>query len=114
MITMELIDDQKLFDLYNDTLQKCGTYLLQEDEETIEYNIYEEFDIGIHTFFYSDNLKRLYRRGFISLNKFNASFLLREKFIQLQDSTEWTIENFKISKKWEEIMELSDMLKFIK
>ena len=43
---MEQITVKKLFEFYNDTLNKCGTFLLNEDDKTIEYNIYEEFDIG--------------------------------------------------------------------
>lgn len=47
---MNKITENQLFDLYKDTLEKCGLFLLNEDEEIIEYNIYKEFDIGIHSF----------------------------------------------------------------
>jgi hypothetical protein len=46
---MGTITDQERLNLFNDTLDKCGTYLLIEDDETIEYNIYEDFDIGVHS-----------------------------------------------------------------
>jgi hypothetical protein len=45
---------KKLMELYVDTLSKCGTYLLSEDDKVVEYNIFEEFDIGIISFFHID------------------------------------------------------------
>jgi len=108
------MDEQKLLELYNDTLEKCGVYLLSEDDEVIAYNIYEEFDIGVHSFLYMDNLKKLYDQGLISLDKLNDSHMLRDLVIQLQNSGEWGIENFRTSKKWRKIMELSDRLRLMK
>ncbi len=108
---MGQITDEELFDLYNDTIEKCGIYLLKEEDETIEYNIFEEFDIGVHTFLYIDNLKKLYHKKLISLDKLCKSIMLREKFIDLQDSDEWSVEKFKTSKNWKEIMMLSDEIK---
>jgi hypothetical protein len=108
---MEQIPEQKLLDLYNDTLNKCGVYLLNEEDETIEYNIYEDFDIGVHSFLHSDNLQKLYDKGLISIDKLNKSTLLRNKFIDLQNSDEWGFENFRTSEKWKEIMILSDEVK---
>lgn len=108
---MKNITTRELYDLYIDTLDKCGIYLLKEEDIVIETNIYEDFDIGIHSFFYIDSLNKLYESGFISLNKLNKSSILRDKVIQLQDSTEWNIENFKRSTKWREIMILCDEIK---
>lgn len=108
---MEQITEQKLLEFYNDTLDKCGTFLLDEDDETIEYNIYEEFDIGIHSFFHIDSLQRLYNSGLISADKLNESILLRNKVIELQSTVEWNFEHFKTSKNWKEIMKLSDKIK---
>jgi len=108
---MEHITVHELYELYNDTLKKCGVYLLNETDEIIAYNIYEEFDIGVHSFFHIDNLSRLQKAGLISLDKLDASSLLRDKVIQLQHSNEWRIENFKTSIKWKEIMKLADEIK---
>ncbi len=110
---MEKITDKELWKFYNDTLSKCGVYLLNEDDETIEYNIYEEFDIGVHSFLYTDNLQKLYDKGFISIDKLNKSILLRSKVIDLQKTDEWRFENFRTSEKWKEIMVLSDEIKTI-
>lgn len=108
---MEQITEQELFEFYNDTLNKCGVFLLQEDDETIEYNIYEDFDIGIHSFFHPDSLQRLYDSGLISEDKLNESILLRNKVIDIQNTDEWGFEHLRTSEKWKEIMTLSDKIK---
>ncbi len=110
---MEETTLRERFELYNDTINKCGTYLLTTDDETIEYIIYEEFDIGIHSFLHIDNLKILFENGLISKGKMNKSLELREKVIQLQSSGEWGIEYLRKSKKWMEVFLLCDELNII-
>jgi len=110
-MNMEAITDQRLFELYNDTLSKCGMYLFDEEDDVVEYNIFEEFDIGVHSFLHIDSLNRLYKNGFISPNKLTKSITLRDKVIQLQNSNEWAIESFRTSKKWQEILLLCDEIK---
>jgi hypothetical protein len=108
---MEQITEQQLLEFYNDTLDKCGTFLLDEDDDTIEYNIYEDFDIGIHSFFHINSLQKLYDSGLISADKFNESMLLHNKVIDLQDTDEWGFEHFRTSESWKEIMKLCDKIK---
>ncbi|HEY9009210.1 MAG TPA: hypothetical protein VIM75_23905 [Ohtaekwangia sp.] len=108
---MEQVTDEELLELYNDTINKCGIYLLNEADETIEYNIYEDFDIGVHSFLYTDNLQKLYSKGLISIDKLNKSILLHNKVIDLQSSDEWKFENFRTSEKWKEIMRLCDEIR---
>lgn len=108
---MEQITEEELLELFNDTLDKCGMYLLMEDDEVIECNIYEDFDIGVHSFLHTDNLQKLYDKRLISLGKLNKSILLRNKVIDLQKLDEWKFENFRTSEKWKEIMMLCDEIK---
>lgn len=110
---MEQITDQELLEFYYDTLNKCGKFLLNEDDEIIKLNIYEDFDIGIHSFFHINSLQRLYDCALICEDKLNESLLLRHKVIDLQNSDEWSFEYFRISEKWKEIMILSDKIKAI-
>jgi hypothetical protein len=110
---MEQITDQELIEFYYDTLNKCGKFLLNEDDDIIKLNIYEDFDIGIHSFFHINSLQRLYDCALICEDKLNDSVLLRHKVIELQNSNEWSFEYFRISEKWKEIMILSDKIKAI-
>lgn len=111
---MEEITVEKLFELYTDTLEKCGMYLLDESNETIEYNIFEDFDIGVHSFFHPDNLNILFRNGFISENKLIKSIELRDKIIAIQNSNEWAIEYFRLSPNWKEALSLCDEIKTLR
>jgi len=107
---MVQISDEELFYFYNNTIDKCGTFLLNETDEIIEYNIYEEFDIGIHSFFHPDNLKRLYNAKLLSYDKLNKSIHLHDMVIELQKKDEWDFEHFRTSKEWRDIMILADKI----
>lgn len=111
---MELITIDQLYELYNDTLSKCGVFLLKENDETIEYNIFEDFDIGVHSFLHLDNLKKLQLHGYISEAKLLKSEVLRSKVIELQNSGEWDIRKLKVSAKWGDVLLLCDELKKMK
>jgi hypothetical protein len=108
---MKQVTEQELLNLFNDTLNKCGTYLLNEDDSTIEYSIYEEFDVGVNSFFHEDSLKILLENNLINLTVYKKSSLLRKKLKELELSSDWGIENFKSSLKWKEIMLLADEIK---
>lgn len=107
---MKEISTEELLELYNDTMKKCGTYLLNEENDTIAYNIFEEFDIGVHSYLHIDSLTRLFDAGLISRYKFDRSLSLRQSVLDLQNSGEWIMDTFRTSEKWKEIMHLSDSL----
>jgi hypothetical protein len=107
---MEKISLSKLYDLYKDTLSNCGTYLLNKDDETIEYNIFEEFDIGVVSFLHEENLKVLFNGGFINNVELKNALKLRGMVFELQNSNEWNIASFRTSENWRKVMQLSDTL----
>ncbi len=100
-----------LFENYKDTLIKCGTYLLDEDDEVIEYNIYECFDIDIQTFFHKENLEKLLSNGLINESIKEKSLEIRDLVIAHRTSKDWSIDFFKSSQNWLKIMQLCDRLK---
>ena len=108
---MHEVDKPDLFELYKQTLEMCGVYLLHENDETIGYCIYEEFDIGVHSFLHAGCLEAFRASGLISHDKLDRSLLLRSKVLALQTSGEWGIEHFRASPRWREIMALSDEIK---
>lgn len=108
---MEKISVEKLFEFYNDTFDLCGIYLLESDDITISYNIYEEFDINSHSFLSIECLKELYIANLISIEKLYKSAQLRALVDDIRCTVEWDFENFRTSKKWKNIMLLSDEIK---
>lgn len=111
---MEQIAPEALFELYRDTLDKCGFFLLNENDDVIGYKIFEDFDIGIHSFFHPESLKILLNNGFISMEKMIKSLQLREKVIEIQNLGEWELTSVRKSIRWKEVMMLADKLKTIK
>lgn len=99
--------------LFLETLQKCGMYLIESDTITIEYNIFEEFDIGAVSFLHISNLIILKDAGLINELIMKKSIELRNKFMELQGSEKWNVESVKNSYEWLEILELSDEIKRI-
>lgn len=108
---MEKISDKQLMEMYLDTLEKCGAYLLKKSDEDIEYNLFEEFDIGATTFLHDTVLGKLKLAGYIDSNIIEKSKKLRNQYMLLQDSNEYTVEYVKRSARWRKIMELSDEIK---
>jgi predicted RNA-binding protein associated with RNAse of E/G family len=104
----------KLLELYVDTLNKCGTYLLAGDDETILYNIFEEFDIGIVSFLHEDSLTKLLEGGLISKNEMEEAINIRKKTLELQEKNEWNIDFFRTSENWRELLNLCDEINKIR
>ena len=102
---------EELYDQYCVTLSMCGMCLLEADDETIEYKVFEEFDIGCITFFHKNALHRLYDGKFISEDEMADVSNLRCKVLNLQDEGLWDLENFRKENKWKEVLELCDKIK---
>lgn len=110
---MERISIEKLMELYVDTIGKCGSYLLFEDDEVIEYNIFEEFDTGVISFLHADNLQKLNDAGLISMEIMQKSTTLRNWVQAIQEGGNWNVHAVRNSSEWRKILELSDEIKIL-
>jgi len=108
---MKKISLEELMELYKYTLEKCGTYLLEVEDKIIEYNIFEEFDIGIHTYFHIDNLLKLNEAGLISEEVMDKSTTLRNMVIDIQQSDKWDVKVVRNSPEWIKILGLADEIR---
>jgi len=99
-----------LMELYVDTMKKCGMFLQKADDDIIEYNIFEEFDIGVISFLHEQSLVRLENAGLISREIRQLSADLRKRFMELQNTDQWNCEAVRTSDKWEEILKISDAI----
>jgi hypothetical protein len=105
------ISSNKLMEFYIDTLEKCGTYLLEMSDEDIEYNIFEEFDVGAISFLHDDTLSKLKEANLITEEISQKSSVLRSNFLLLQNTDLWNIDSVRNSQNWNEILKLSDEIK---
>jgi len=108
---MREIADKKLMNYYLDTLNHCGMELLNASDENIEYEIFEEFEIGIVSFFHDKSLGRLYRGGFINKSILAKSQDLRNMVINIQEKGKWNITFLQTDPDWKKILLLSDKIK---
>jgi len=81
------------------------------DDEEVEYNVFEEFNIGVVSFLHKESLDRLLSKQLISHHIKEESLLLREQVINLENSDEWNIEAFRKSDRWRLVIDLSDKIK---
>ena len=99
---------------YVDTMERAGTYLLTADDETIGYQIFEEFDIGACTFLHISQLTILFESGFISKSEMDKSALLRKMAFDLQANNEWDMSLFRTSENWKKLLQLADEINSIR
>lgn len=107
----EEITSTELMEFYIDTLERCGMYLLNEEDEIIGYNIFEQFDCGACSYLHKKSLSILNDDGLISNEIMEKSSELRRMFMELQGSDKWNLEAVKSSPEWRCILELSDEIK---
>ncbi len=99
---------EDIYEWYLDTIQRCGTYLLKADDETIEYEIFEVFDIGIISFFYIDTLMILFNARLITKDEMDKGLRLRQMMFDLQKNNEWNLKSFRTSPNWKKVLDLVD------
>lgn len=107
---MKSLTLKELYEYYIDTLNKCGSFLLNENDEYIEYNIFEEFDIGIVSFFHEESLEKLFEGGFININQMKYSLELRRLVFELQNNNLWNIKALRTSEEWRKVLSICDKL----
>lgn len=107
---MSEISLRELYELYLDTLGRCTSDIRNRSDEGILYDLFEEFDVGVHSFFHTDNLAKLQTAGYIDDEMLRLSNEVRRKWLGLQHGG-WTIQQIKTEKEWQELFELCDQLR---
>ncbi|KQK24352.1 hypothetical protein AR438_17130 [Chryseobacterium aquaticum] len=106
-----MITDKELYSYFIDTLSHCGLFILDKDIEDIEYEIFEEFDIGVISFLHDNSLKQLLDAGLININIYKNCHNLREEVLNIQANGLWQINFVKKDKDWYKILLMSDKIK---
>jgi hypothetical protein len=102
---------KELYDFFVDTLQSCGTHLLNTTDDEIEYEIFEQLDIGVVSFFHEDSLKWLHHSGFISSEIVEKGSEFRKKVYDIQTRQLWNINAVRNSQEWYALLSLADEIK---
>ncbi|MCM3080428.1 MULTISPECIES: hypothetical protein [Brevibacillus] len=108
---MREITTEALFHLYLDTLESCGSYLRNSSDDVVGYEIFEQFDIGVVSFFHESSLLRLLNAGFINIETMQRSSELRRLALELQKENEWSLKAFRTSTRWTTLLALADEIR---
>lgn len=107
---MNGISDRELYCFYKDVLCRCTSDLLNRSDEEIEYELFEEFDVGAHSFLHDETLVRLRQSGYIDEAAVAESKEIRRKWFTLQTKAQRTSE-IRESKEWRELFDRCDQLR---
>ena len=110
---MKPLSYAKSYEFFLETLEHCGMFLLNEDADSIEWHLFEEFDSDSITFLHESTLDRLLGSGYISAEVYPMCQLLRKKFRDLEETTLWHAEAVRSTPEWYEILSLADKIKSI-
>ncbi|EKM9526067.1 hypothetical protein PV598_000108 [Listeria monocytogenes] len=99
------------FDWYIDTLEKSGMFILELSNEEIETFIFEDFIVGVTSFFSKNNLSELKANEIIDEDMEKNAYLLREKVLKIDNTNLWNINSIRQSSEWLDIFRRSDELK---
>ncbi len=94
------------------TIEECGSFLLLENNENIEYNLFEEFAVDVVSFLHEDTLKMFLNEGMIDNDIVDKTIQLRKRYLQIQKNPQlFNVEVVKTSKDWKKILKLSDEIR---
>ncbi|MBC2142566.1 hypothetical protein HCA89_09605 [Listeria innocua] len=99
------------FDWFIDTLEKSGMFILELSNEEIETFIFEDFIVGVTSFFSKNNLSELRVNEIIDEDMEKNAYLLREKVLKIDNTNLWNINSVRQSSEWLDIFRRSDELK---
>ncbi|EHC2217965.1 hypothetical protein JTZ08_002712 [Listeria monocytogenes] len=99
------------FDWYIDTLEKSGMFILELSNEEIETFIFEDFIVGVTSFFSKNNLSELKANEIIDEDMEKNAYLLREKVLKIDNTDLWNINSVRQSSEWLDIFRRFDELK---
>lgn len=106
---MNQISIDQLYELFVDTAKRCSSATASLSGEEIEYNLFEEFDVGVRSFFHDDNLSKLVEAGMIGTEAIPISQEIRSRWIELEESN-WTIDEVRNHPEWRRLFALGDSL----
>jgi hypothetical protein len=103
------ITSGELYAFFIDTLEKCNSGIYMKDDEIVEYEVLEDFDISVGTFLFNENLMRLLVEGFINDEIFKLSSDLRKRVLSIPRE-KWKIESIRNGGEWSQVSKKSDQI----
>lgn len=99
------------FDLFKETFNVFGTFILKKSDEEIECLVFEEFITYVTCYLHKNTLIDLLKNKFIDQYVFEKSILLREQVLNIDGGPLWTLDEIKENKIWYNLMLMADEIK---
>lgn len=107
-----MISLEERYENFKKTIQECGSYLLTESDDTIKYNLFEEFSIDVISFLHEDTLNLFLDEGMIDDDILEKSIELRNSFMQLEKNVELlSVEAVRTFEDWKRLLRTSDEIR---
>lgn len=107
---MTEISITELYDLYLDAAGRCACDCRALTDEELGYNLVEEFDVGVRSYFDDVNLVKLRQAGYIDDEIVEISKDVRERWLVLLERS-WSIEEVRTKNEWQDLFEICRRLK---
>ena len=108
---MKKITVKEQYELFKATLDYCGTYLLDCNDDDVEYNIFEEFDGDSISYLSELVLNSLLSAKYISEEIRSMALKLANDFRQLDGTILWNVKAVRSSQEWLAVLSLADEIK---
>ena len=104
--------NQKRYERFVHTLEECGTFLINADDDTIERCIFEDFDIDVRCFLCDSELE-FFTDCFMIYEDIRIKCVeLRNKAVEaFENDNLRSINAVRASSEWREILKISDEIK---
>lgn len=104
-----MLSIEERYNLFKNTLAECGSAILLESEDIIEYKLFEEFAVDVVSFLHENTLDIFLDEGMIDDDIYIKCKNLRKLYLSMQsDSSLQNISHVKESSEWKKLMKLSD------
>lgn len=107
---MEVMELNELYAIFCSAMSHCGTFLLNCNDEEIDYNIFEEFDGDCVSFLSDISLNSLLAGNYITKEIYNSAVELARLFRALESTSLWNTKAIKTNEKWLQVFLLADKI----
>lgn len=108
---MTNINEVKLFEFFDETLNASSSKLLNMDNDELGYTVFETLSSSYLVFLQNETLNILIDKWIITDEISEKCTVLRSKLQEIENSKLWDIEFIKTDSKWLNVMRLSDEIK---
>lgn len=107
-----MLSIEERYGLFKNTLEECGTDILSENDDIIEYKLFEEFAVDAVSFLHENMLDALLNEGMIDDDIYEKCKELRKLYLSMQsNSSLLNVSGIRASAEWKILMQLSDEIR---